>query len=431
MLFSLIFPFYLTLGWDEIAESIKAMITPDRLAQQLVPITKLAKFFLAANCIEGAKTVGDCISSFFVEIDSNLARKSKCCDVEAFVDMLVALESNPESSSRKRITSFFLLFSNLRPSLQCHLLLNFESQHGSRLKTIHSWQFIYRDVCAIFSDSSNTCSPPLKCMDVDFMKTIEIWLSDLAEEAKLRPELQESIKPNDDATDPVLEQMVTVSVSSKSNIPSVELNPDGDASTTDWVDASDALAATKSNKLAAAESETKSFSGIVSSNDWCGKTNSLTMDLKVKDSASCMSKSVDDWDACADSWTSGNKKTGNEKKTVTNGDQSSWDVPCKMPSNKSIAPSDDWNSWSSTSNSTTSKSNVVSTSGLNDDWSTSTDAWASSKGTTTGSSQSDPWGSTETVKNSWTGGYNPSRGGRGGARTPLRPCFKVIVLSNL
>ena len=107
-----------------IAESIRALVKPDRIAKQLVPITKLAKKFLRFHCFDGAKTVGDCISSLFAEMDSSLAWQSKCCDVEAVVDMLVALEFNPKTSSRKRIISFSLFFSNLRPSLQFHLSLH-------------------------------------------------------------------------------------------------------------------------------------------------------------------------------------------------------------------------------------------------------------------------------------------------------------------
>ena len=182
-----------------IAESIRALVKPDRIAKQLVPITKLAKKFLRFHCFDGAKTVGDCISSLYAEMDPSLAWQSKCFDVEAVVDMLVALESNPETSSRKRVKSFALFFSKLRPSLQCHLLLDFESQHGFRLKTIPSWQFIYQDLCAIFSESSYSSPPPLWCMTVDFMNGIQVWLSKLREEAKLRPELQDSVELNVDA----------------------------------------------------------------------------------------------------------------------------------------------------------------------------------------------------------------------------------------
>jgi hypothetical protein len=146
------------------------------------------------------ETVGDCISSLFAEMDSRLAWQSKCCDVEAVVDMLVALESHPETSRRKRVILFVFfssnLESNLGPSLQCHLLLDFESQHSFCLKTIPSWQFVYQDVWAIFSESSNTSPPPLKCMAVDFMSAIQVWLSKLREEANLRPELQDSVEPS-------------------------------------------------------------------------------------------------------------------------------------------------------------------------------------------------------------------------------------------
>ena len=98
-----------------IAETIRALVKPNRIAKQLVPITKLAKHFLRFPCFDGAKTVDDCVSSFFAEMDSSLAFQSKCCDVEAVVDMLVALEFNPETSSRKRVKSFVLFFSKLRP----------------------------------------------------------------------------------------------------------------------------------------------------------------------------------------------------------------------------------------------------------------------------------------------------------------------------
>jgi hypothetical protein len=79
---------YFSLGWNIIAETIRALVKPDRIAKQLVPITKLAKKFLRFHCFDGAKTVGDCISSLFAEMDSSLAWQSKCCDVEAVVDML-------------------------------------------------------------------------------------------------------------------------------------------------------------------------------------------------------------------------------------------------------------------------------------------------------------------------------------------------------
>ena len=61
----------------------------------------------------------------------------------------------------------------------------------------------------------------------------------MREEAKLRPELQDSVEPIDDATDPVLKHTAAVSLSQKSNNPSVELKAGKGGITTDWIAASD------------------------------------------------------------------------------------------------------------------------------------------------------------------------------------------------
>ena len=252
----------------------------------------------------------------------------------------------------------------------------------------------------------------------------------MREEAKLRPELQDSVEPIDDATDPVLKHTAAVSLSQKSNNPSVELNAGKGGSTTDWIAASDAWNS-KTSTLIAAASQTEENAGTLSTDDWYEKTNSQTTNSNEKDASSCVSKSTNDWDACADAWASSSSKTPrNEVKAITNVDQSSWGATRKLPaSSNSKTPSDDWDSWSTPSNSTAPKSNIVPISGGNDDWSTSADAWGASEGTNAGSNQSNGWGSTETVKSSWTSGYNASRDGRGSERKPLRPCFKVIILS--
>ena len=48
------------------------------------------------------------------------------------------------------------------------------------------------------------------CMTVDFMNGIQVWLSKLREEAKLRPKL---VEPNGDATDSVLEHTSVILLS--------------------------------------------------------------------------------------------------------------------------------------------------------------------------------------------------------------------------
>jgi hypothetical protein len=66
------------------------------------------------------------------------------------------------------------------------------------MKTLQTWKFVYRDACEVFSFASNTKMPPIKSMAVNFMKAIEVWLSELIAEAVLmRSELlQESLEPD-------------------------------------------------------------------------------------------------------------------------------------------------------------------------------------------------------------------------------------------
>ena len=68
-------------------------------------------------------------------------------------------------------------------------------------------------------------------------------------------------------------QAAAVSLSEKSNNPSVELNPGKDESATDRIAASDAWDSTTSTLIAAA-SQTKANAGTLSTDDWCEKTNS-------------------------------------------------------------------------------------------------------------------------------------------------------------
>jgi hypothetical protein len=246
---------------------------------------------------------------------------------------------------------------------------------------------------------------------------------ELTEEAVLRPELQESLEPEVVITDPVLEQSAAASVSQKSDIPPVVLNPGNNFEKTDWTTAADEWASTTSTQIAAATPVAGVKARTFSTDDWSGTSDSLTTDSKRKELAPRSSApiSTDDWDACADAWTSSGKISGTVNKAIPNDDQSSWDAPRKMPaSSNSNTTSDDWNSCSSTA----PKPNLVTPSG-NADWS-SADAWGSTNDSSKGSSQSDAWGNAESTKSSWTGGYNASRGGE---RKPLRPCFKVIFLN--
>ncbi|XP_059351628.1 uncharacterized protein LOC132088039 [Daphnia carinata] len=180
-------------GWNVIADLVKKLVTFDRIAKQLIPICKLPKYFLDVNCIEGARVIENCISSSF---DKTQVSKAKLCDVQAYVDMKVALETNRSTADRERTASFILFFSKLKPSLQCRLILDFAAQKNHFLGSLHSWQFVFQDFCEILSFSCKIQPPPAKTLASDFMKAIEAWLLELSQEIELRPELQELFEPH-------------------------------------------------------------------------------------------------------------------------------------------------------------------------------------------------------------------------------------------
>ncbi len=57
--------FYI-LGWDDCAELIKIITSPDRISKQLVPTIKLAQRFQDVGCLEGVKLIGECLVSCVV-----------------------------------------------------------------------------------------------------------------------------------------------------------------------------------------------------------------------------------------------------------------------------------------------------------------------------------------------------------------------------
>jgi hypothetical protein len=309
----------------------------------------------------------------------------------------VALESNPETSSPKRILSFSFFYSKLQPSLQYELLRNFLLQPSTRLETIPACQFVYH-LCVLLSESFNTIPPSPKGTAVDF----KIWLSKLREEANLRPELQDSVEPNVDAFD-------SSSIDSK-------------------------------GFLLERLGELWNTSVNYGTSTTGGSIRSISdYEFQLRDFESAYAE------VSGAAVVSPNRVQFYSYKII------------HLPATRK-APSDDWDSWSTTSNSAAPKSNIVPISGGNDDWSTSADAWGASKGTNAGCNQSDGWGSTETVKSSWTSGYKASRDGRGSKRKkkvkeghmsyncPINPnrgrgggrgsgrgggtlvCFKVILL---
>ena len=139
--------YYLFAGWKDCEELIKQMISPNRICKQFVPIVKLVKYFQDFDCDEGAKMVADHLSSSLSNTDhlsvANLTKR----EVGAYIDLIVNLEMESETSNPKRMKTFAAFFSKLEPSLQCRLVLDYEAKNNSRLKDTESSQLMFREMC--------------------------------------------------------------------------------------------------------------------------------------------------------------------------------------------------------------------------------------------------------------------------------------------
>ena len=123
------------------------MISPARIVKQLEPIIKLAQFFLNFDCFEGAKLVGDRISSSFINFDKQQALKIKQPEILSYIELIISLEENAETANRERISSLVSLFSKLEPSIQCYVVLELEAQASSHFKDMKSCNVMFQDLC--------------------------------------------------------------------------------------------------------------------------------------------------------------------------------------------------------------------------------------------------------------------------------------------
>ena len=157
-------------GWNDCADLIQRIISCDRVLKQLVPLTKLAHYFLDVNCFDGAKTVGDCISSSFIKFDLLQAEKLASEDIKLYLNFLVSLESETKTSNRERLTSFVSLFPKLLPEVQCHLILDLEAQGKLRFNGMDSCQFMFPELCKVFlSCNLHSQTQPVKNVVVDLL----------------------------------------------------------------------------------------------------------------------------------------------------------------------------------------------------------------------------------------------------------------------
>lgn len=74
--------------------------------------------------------------------------------VDIYVDFIISMETNPETSSLQRLTSFETFFTKLDFSVQCQLVLGLETNNYSRLKGNQSCQLMFHQMCQALAISN-------------------------------------------------------------------------------------------------------------------------------------------------------------------------------------------------------------------------------------------------------------------------------------
>ena len=101
------------LGWADIAELIKRLVSPKRVREQLSPIIHLAECFVNVACVEGSKAVGDSVASSIAKITKSEFAKMKEDDVESYITFLVSYEVDPSTINQAKLALFASLFREL------------------------------------------------------------------------------------------------------------------------------------------------------------------------------------------------------------------------------------------------------------------------------------------------------------------------------
>jgi hypothetical protein len=157
------------LDFDECADLVKRMISPNRLAKQFVPIIKLVHSFLDNDCIRGAIAIGDWMAASVDEMDKSMVTHVDQSTAEAYLDSIVSLETHSEFFYEERIPSFVPFFRKLQISLQIHLVLGLKAQGTSRFKGIKSFQFTFQNLCKALCEEFYVDAPSVSDIIVDLI----------------------------------------------------------------------------------------------------------------------------------------------------------------------------------------------------------------------------------------------------------------------
>lgn len=112
----------------------------------------------------------DCISFTLANLDAKLASNLKQTDLEAFVDQMITMESDPKLSNPHRLSCLTTLFPRLDFYQQCRLVVDLHKESCHRLQGVPACQQTFRDLCRALSFSDLHAQGPVANVVVELLK---------------------------------------------------------------------------------------------------------------------------------------------------------------------------------------------------------------------------------------------------------------------
>lgn len=127
------------------------LVTPNRIVDQLVQLINLVKRLLDCSCLEEGGNLMDQISLTLRDLESNFAKTLRRPELDAFMDQLTVMETNPMTSNPSRLEDFTSLFPRLDLKEQCHLVVDLQKENCARLRDLPLCQKMFRNLCLSLS----------------------------------------------------------------------------------------------------------------------------------------------------------------------------------------------------------------------------------------------------------------------------------------
>ena len=125
------------------------MVTPARLMDQLLHLVSLVRHLWKRSCIVGACQLANRISSVLSGLEVTLAAGLKQPEIDAYVDLIVDMETDVGTSNPQRLSWLASFFPRLDSFQQCRLVVDLYRKDFARLKGVPSCLQMYRDLCHV------------------------------------------------------------------------------------------------------------------------------------------------------------------------------------------------------------------------------------------------------------------------------------------